>query len=815
MPFIVSFPGALASRYTRGTKRTKRTMCIYDYTPYFGCQENQQHFYLQWMKCNKAAERNDKYCPLDKSVPTEELRKLSGNVLSCPVHRHIAVQQHQFKFTQGEDGLVAEFVVNFTEKRVAVVEGASQGLSSGTPSRPATISPDTSTKGQPDRAKQNAAVDNVEPYIDFGEELRREAREKKAKEAVRLSSQRASPSGVEEDPIARPKNPSVKTFERYEQEDKAKEISRGVSHRRGASEDLRRREDELESSEEHRPRSYQGASKRRPREYDDEPLPSPRKTPTSPRSPQSATFDTELIGDNPVGLPARPNVYRRSTDRGQIEEDDANKPATRPKRPSSLRNTTHSDSTEDLVPETPSPYRVSHRTSTGSGSLRKIDEWSDNNPKERGQRPNSSDRKRERSTSADRKPSRAPSSNRGRERDILDRLRDERPDPSSNIAVSRHRRHASSTDITTTTPKSQPHRSRSRSADPQPQLSRTQSTDRDRHRSSSQTSISRRPSEPQNSLSRRPSTSKEPPFTSQPPSRPPSRTSRSRDPSPSTLPNNRPLPTVPSQTTWSAELTRRNSDAKTYVHTVAPSRKWVSPPPSASPVSPVNPVTPSPSSLTSGGGHTVRWNLPGHASESGVGLLSPGSTDSPTLGNVNVNVKRQGQVYRGAGERGGAKRESHDSGYGSYQTAGGHRRGMSSESSPSSTTEYGSLMTPMVSSFGIPGVKKGAQNSLDTNVSQSSLGETKGDEEGSGGGAGVLAGQKKLVKVKGQETAGLPSPPYATKLNVPRPLPDAAYLPLPGEERGGGLLSKKSLGKLKRTFSGFLDKEKGKKVSVV
>ncbi|KAK1753189.1 hypothetical protein QBC47DRAFT_363008 [Echria macrotheca] len=78
-------------------------MCLYDYTPYIGCSDGEQHFYLQWMKCNKAADRNE-YCPLDKSVPVEELRDFSGNVLCCPMHRHIVVQQHQFVFLQAGSG---------------------------------------------------------------------------------------------------------------------------------------------------------------------------------------------------------------------------------------------------------------------------------------------------------------------------------------------------------------------------------------------------------------------------------------------------------------------------------------------------------------------------------------------------------------------------------------------------------------------------------------------------------------------------------------------------------------------------------------
>ncbi|KAL2020301.1 hypothetical protein VTK56DRAFT_8529 [Thermocarpiscus australiensis] len=76
-------------------------MCTYDYTPYSGCKGGQQHFYIQWMRCNKALASN-KYCPREKSTEVKELQKLSANVLSCPIHGPIAVQQHLFDFIQAE-----------------------------------------------------------------------------------------------------------------------------------------------------------------------------------------------------------------------------------------------------------------------------------------------------------------------------------------------------------------------------------------------------------------------------------------------------------------------------------------------------------------------------------------------------------------------------------------------------------------------------------------------------------------------------------------------------------------------------------------
>ncbi|KAK4177905.1 hypothetical protein QBC36DRAFT_326058 [Triangularia setosa] len=73
-------------------------MCTYDYTPYTGCKQGEQHFYIQWMKCSKAIETGGKYCPPELSVEVDAIRKLSGNILSCPVHGPIAIEQHEFDF---------------------------------------------------------------------------------------------------------------------------------------------------------------------------------------------------------------------------------------------------------------------------------------------------------------------------------------------------------------------------------------------------------------------------------------------------------------------------------------------------------------------------------------------------------------------------------------------------------------------------------------------------------------------------------------------------------------------------------------------
>ncbi|KAK0624947.1 hypothetical protein B0T17DRAFT_654776 [Bombardia bombarda] len=63
-------------------------MCTYDYTPYVGCPETQQHYFLQWMKCNKALESGNKYCRMDKSTEVQGLKQQLSASLYHPQIRH-------------------------------------------------------------------------------------------------------------------------------------------------------------------------------------------------------------------------------------------------------------------------------------------------------------------------------------------------------------------------------------------------------------------------------------------------------------------------------------------------------------------------------------------------------------------------------------------------------------------------------------------------------------------------------------------------------------------------------------------------------
>ncbi|KAK1776679.1 hypothetical protein QBC45DRAFT_332425 [Copromyces sp. CBS 386.78] len=78
-------------------------MCTFCYTPYIGCPKGRRHYYLQWLKCKTAIRNGHSYCPIGESTEVRELQKLSGNILACPFHTHIAIQQIEFEFRQRDD----------------------------------------------------------------------------------------------------------------------------------------------------------------------------------------------------------------------------------------------------------------------------------------------------------------------------------------------------------------------------------------------------------------------------------------------------------------------------------------------------------------------------------------------------------------------------------------------------------------------------------------------------------------------------------------------------------------------------------------
>jgi len=130
-------------------------------------------------------------------------------------------------------------------------------------------------------------------------------------------------------------------------------------HRRGASEDLRAHAGSFEDTEEsQRPQSYQDSSKHRQRTSEVEGVPSSSKAPVSLRSPKSPNFNTNLVNENLVGLPTRPNVYRRSMDSSPVEPETEHSPHLRTHQGSSAQSPSQSEHCRR--PRTPNPVAISH-----------------------------------------------------------------------------------------------------------------------------------------------------------------------------------------------------------------------------------------------------------------------------------------------------------------------------------------------------------------------------------------------------------------------------------------------------------------------
>ncbi|KAK0729613.1 hypothetical protein B0H67DRAFT_547729 [Lasiosphaeris hirsuta] len=191
-------------------------MCMYDYTPYSGCRPGEQHSYLQWMKCNKAVSDNSYYCPIEKSIPVEELRKLSGNTLRCPIHCPIAVQQHEFLFVQ----------------RRARIETAHPGP---TPERRDNNRPQSRPairRGKSVSRDEAGSVQAEEPMPDLRvvREARRQNTVRDVSPSTELDSRPASPG------ITRPKTTTgVKPVEENRQTEERKSRRREPTHRRAGS----------------------------------------------------------------------------------------------------------------------------------------------------------------------------------------------------------------------------------------------------------------------------------------------------------------------------------------------------------------------------------------------------------------------------------------------------------------------------------------------------------------------------------------------------------------------------------------------------
>ncbi|KAK3385699.1 hypothetical protein B0H63DRAFT_394050 [Podospora didyma] len=257
-------------------------MCTFDYTPYTGCGDGQQHFYLQWMKCRKAKENNNMFCPLEQSIEMEELRKLSGNILSCPIHNPICVEQHEFQ------------IVHIEVNRLSPKRSVARRSRAGTlTTRPCSTTP-----------RREKAMRDFEEHI--------HAEERRRRKAPHNSS---ADSDHSQDSNSHPMRPSTSGGERASNElprndDEHESIRRGRSHRRVSSADIPQlparsltRRDKRHPS---LPRTAEHPANKEEEAQETEPPPkvSPRPVSTLglPRG--------SLIG---LGLPASPDIHRRAS----------------------------------------------------------------------------------------------------------------------------------------------------------------------------------------------------------------------------------------------------------------------------------------------------------------------------------------------------------------------------------------------------------------------------------------------------------------------------------------------------------------------
>ncbi|KAM7198735.1 hypothetical protein V8F20_006050 [Naviculisporaceae sp. PSN 640] len=258
-------------------------MCTYDYTPYRGCARGQQHFYLQWMKCNIALENGNRHCPLHESIEVEELKKLSGNVLFCPLDNPIAVQQHEFLFIAGEEEDAPQAKPRFTQESRARSRSARS-----TRGRPATMY-------KLDHSSENSV----------GERVRKTSRKKIPRD---LSPPPTPDSDRSDSPIPRPRTASgVKRLDDEKVLEDRRAKARTRSHRRASSVEFAplpiMKVTRPAPSDVTRPRSCHGEEDTIPDANDKSHLP-PQAVPPGPLSPGTRAR---------LGLPASPDMHRRNS----------------------------------------------------------------------------------------------------------------------------------------------------------------------------------------------------------------------------------------------------------------------------------------------------------------------------------------------------------------------------------------------------------------------------------------------------------------------------------------------------------------------
>ncbi|VBB80859.1 Putative protein of unknown function [Podospora comata] len=321
-------------------------MCTYDYTPYTGCKQGEQHFYIQWMKCSKAIETGGKYCPPELSVEVDAIRKLSGNVLSCPVHGPIAIEQHEFDF------VVAKIPVEQPHDQPARRGRSRTASRRGTSVSRSNRTPKTDTFGR--------------DFEELPEKKRRESRAVSPTESVNSES-----SGTI---LARPRtSDGLKKADRSGSQDRRRS-SVAHSHRRVSSADLNlmpRRASTLRQSK------------------GDKQLPPPAEIPEraeaqeeEPRGRQPRPKTTVHIpaGTGMIGLPSSPDMNKRSPVSRAKSEGRPTPPDTLTARIDTALSPNTALGSSDSSPEHPSeplpfgPRRSSVRRTTTRSIRKSTDE---------------------------------------------------------------------------------------------------------------------------------------------------------------------------------------------------------------------------------------------------------------------------------------------------------------------------------------------------------------------------------------------------------------------------------------------------------
>lgn len=327
-------------------------MCTYSFTPYVGCKGGQQHHYLQWMKCSNALENGDKFCPMDQSVETDALRQLSRNVLSCPIHTPIVVQQHMFEFVQAE-----------------------------------TVPPTPRSRARRGNMTPKARTPKSGTFGRFEEQVPRRKR------ASTRDHSPASSTEIDSDSDAvRPKTSDG--VKRPEREDRGRSTGlRDKSHRRVNSADL-----EMLPTRASTTRQSQRKTERPSRSQKEvaEQAEQVKKEEASEEKPKGkspkTTHTLDIPGAGPVGigitgLPSSPDIYRRPSSTEPIKTDEASKSETEKKAEAAvspiafLASSSNTGSDSSPVQQTePLPFSPSLASRRGRRTTRSIRMSSEESP---------------------------------------------------------------------------------------------------------------------------------------------------------------------------------------------------------------------------------------------------------------------------------------------------------------------------------------------------------------------------------------------------------------------------------------------------